>query len=93
MSSIYVKTKYNTEGPWGSVDEKTIYAHHHLTCDIVSFYDEDGDFIMSVPDTLDNNMLDAINRLYRIYDSDNILADGVEYLSMDEYNKLKNNTK
>jgi hypothetical protein len=38
-------------------------------------------------------MLDAINRLYRIYESDNILADGVEYLSMDEYNKLKNNTK
>jgi hypothetical protein len=67
MSHIRIKTKYNTEGSYGSTDTKTLYAHHNLSCDIVSFYDEDGECILSVEDTMENNQLDAINRLYAPY--------------------------
>lgn len=64
MGSNYYKTTYNTEGMYGSTEEKTLYTQHSRSTDIVSFYDEDGDLIFSVPDTLDNNMVDAIVRLY-----------------------------
>jgi len=68
MSHLRVKTKYNTEGSFGSTEEKTLYAHHNLSSDYVTFYDDDGDVIMVVPDTIDNNVLDAINRLYDPYE-------------------------
>lgn len=83
MSHYRLKTKYNSEGAYGSIDEQTVYAHHNLSCDYVSFYDKDGHFIMAIPDTISNNLLDAINRLYAPFKNHgNIFVDGVE--SMDE---------
>lgn len=64
MGVTHVKTTYNVEGAYGSVDKKTLYAAHYRGCDIVNFYDDDGSYIMSVEDTMENNLLDAINRAY-----------------------------
>jgi hypothetical protein len=69
MSRIRVKTKYNTEGIYGSTEEKILYADHNNSSDYVTYYDEDDEIIMIVPDTIDNNLLDAINRLYMPYDN------------------------
>lgn len=87
MSHIRVKTKYNTEGDYGSIEEKTVYAHHNLSADYVTFYDEDGRVILSVPDTLDNNLLDAINRLYLPFKKEysRELEEGVEYYYKEEF--------
>lgn len=64
MSSYTVKTTYNTEGDYGSTEKHTLYANHNNSSDYVTFFDEKGERILTVPDTLDNNILDAINRLY-----------------------------
>ena len=90
MSHYRLKTNYNTEGHYGSTENNTLYAHHNLTCDIVTFYDEDGEFIMAVPDTLDGNILEAINKLYAPFDNDK-LVDGVEYMNEEDRKKCKMN--
>lgn len=64
MSHIYRKTQYATTGPYGETEMRTLYVHHNNSCDIVSFYAEDGAFLFSVEDTEKNNMMDAIDRLY-----------------------------
>lgn len=65
MSHSRIKTTYNTEGNYGSTETHTLYADHNDCADYVTFYDETGAIIMTVPDTIDNNILDAINRLYK----------------------------
>lgn len=80
MSHYRLKIKYNTEGNYGSVDEKTLYAHHNLSCDYVTFFDEAGEVIMIVPNTLDGNLLDAINKIYHPFKKDNELDDDIEYM-------------
>ena len=94
MSHYRLKTKYNTEGSYGSVDTKTLYAHHNLSCDIVSFYDEDGDCIISVEDTLENNLLNAINRLYAPF-KENMrdYVDEVEPMTKEEREMISNRYK
>ena len=89
MSHYRVKTKYNEEGAYGSVDEKVLYAHHNLSCDYVTFFDENGNVIMTVPDTMDNNILDAINRLYMPFKKDNILDEGIEFMNADDKAKIE----
>lgn len=88
MSHYRLKTTYNTEGPFGSVETKSIFAHHNLGCDTVTFYDHDGEFIMTVPDTIDGNILDAINRLYFPFKltemNDTELMEGIEHMSEEE---------
>ena len=42
MSHIRVKTKYYTMGAYGSVDEKVLYADLDNSCDIITYYDENG---------------------------------------------------
>ncbi len=79
MSHIRVKTKYNVEGAYGSVEEKVLYADHNNSCDVIGFYDEKGEPILFVEDTMDNNLLDAINRLYMPYTKEDKLDEGVEY--------------
>lgn len=44
MSKNRLKTKYIEEAAWGTTETKTLYAVHNNSCDIVSFYNEDGDF-------------------------------------------------
>ena len=91
MSHIRCKTKYNKEGSYGSVDTEVLYAHHNLSCDIVSFYDEDGDCILSVDDTMDNNLLDGINRLYAPHEYDTrSYVEGVESMNKEECELINN---
>lgn len=87
MSSYTLKTKYNTEGAFGSIEEQTLYAHHNLSCDSVMFHDELGKIIFTVPDTIDNNILDAINRLYAPFKDKNFV-EGVESMNEEERKKL-----
>lgn len=89
MSHYKLKKKYNTEGAYASIEEKTLYAHHNLSCDVVLFYDEDGEFIMAVPDTIENNLLDAINKLYTPFDENGNLEDGIKLMSLEEIEKIK----
>lgn len=93
MSHYRCKTKYNTEGSYGSIEEQTLYAHHNLSCDIVSFYDEDGDCILSVDDTMGNNQLDAINRLYSPFaefKTGKLYEDGIEPMTPEEREMISN---
>ncbi len=53
------------------------------------FYDENGEFIMTVPDTMDNNLLDAINRLYAPFNKDNKFVEGIETMSKEDREKCK----
>lgn len=64
MSHFRAKTQYNCEGSHGATVIKTLYVDHNLSSDYVTFYDELGRHIMTIPDTIENNLLDAINRLY-----------------------------
>ena len=70
MSSNYYKTKYNTLGALGLVEEYNLYACHNISSDKVTFYDEDGGRLLVVPGNLNNNILDAILRLYTINEED-----------------------
>ncbi len=87
MSHVRLKTTYNEEGSYGSVDQYVLYAHHNNSSDYVTFYDEKGNVILVVPDTLDNNLLDAINRLYAPNKEGlhhNGLIDKVEYMDKND---------
>ena len=88
MSSFTVKTKYYTEGGYGSEDENYLYATHNNSCDIVTFYDEKGDWLFSVPDTMNNNILDAINKLYSPRTLDGKYKEDIERVDYEEKNKL-----
>lgn len=87
MSHLTYKTQYQTEGNYGSTEVHTLYVDHNLSNDYVTFYDENGGIILTVEDTIDNNILDAINRLYKLYSNSEKqeLLDGVEY-----WHKIKN---
>ncbi len=91
MSHYRVKTKFNVEGSYGAIDQDTLYAHHNLSCDYVTFYDSNGNVIMSIPDTLENNMLEAIKRLWMPFKKENNqeLEDGVEYMNEEDRNKCR----
>tara|TARA_R110000868_G_scaffold193686_1_gene438872 strand:+ start:203 stop:472 length:270 start_codon:yes stop_codon:yes gene_type:complete len=80
MSHHRVKTTYNESGSYGSIEKRTIYADHNNSCDIVSFYDEQGDYIFSVEDTVENNLVDAINKLMYPFESGSReLSKNIEY--------------
>jgi hypothetical protein len=88
MSHLRIKTKYNSEGNYGSVDEYDVYCHHNLSSDYVTFYDDDGSIIFTIPDTIDNNLLEAIIRLYSPYKKDsNKLLDGIEHMNENDIKK------
>jgi len=87
MSSVRVKTTYNTEGPHGTTEEHSIYANHNNSSDYVTYYDENGDIILVVPDTIDNNILDAIMKLYvpQTYKDNQVrLKDGIEHMTKED---------
>jgi len=62
MSSQYRKIKYETEGPYGSTEEKWLYVWSHDTVDIVHIYDNDGERLFSYSETR-FNMGDAISAI------------------------------
>ena len=51
MSSQYRKIKYETEGPYGSTEEKWLYVWSHDTVDITSVFDNDGERLFSYSET------------------------------------------
>jgi hypothetical protein len=51
MSSQYRKIKYESEGPWGSVEEKYLYIHSHGTVDVTNVYDDNGEHLFSFSET------------------------------------------
>lgn len=88
MSHYRLKTKYNIEGDYGSTEEKDLFSHHNLSSDYVTFYDENGKFIMSLPDTIDNNLLEAINRLYAPFkNGGSDFVHGVETMNKEDIEK------
>ena len=64
MSHERLKTKYYEEGPYGTKEERILYVDHNDTCDVVTFYDDEGFSFFSVADTIDNNLFNAIVKLY-----------------------------
>jgi hypothetical protein len=93
MSHYRLKTTYEVEGAYGSRDKRTLYSHHNLGCDVVSFYDEDGTFLFCVEDTEDNNLMDAITRLFAPWTHDKEknewkLNEGIEHMTPEEFKKI-----
>jgi len=62
MSSQYRKIKYESEGPYGSTEEKWLYVWSHDTVDIVHVFDENGERLFSYSET-GFNMGDAISAI------------------------------
>jgi len=86
MSHYRIKTTYNEEAAYGNTEELTLYAHHNLSCDCVTVYDEKGRRLFSFGDTIDNNLLDAINRIAGGFFKPGTteLCDGVEFLNNED---------
>lgn len=86
MGRIILKTEYLELGPYASLEKRTMYAAHNSASDTVSFYDQEGNCFLSVDDTMDNNAISAINRLYNFGDKK---TDGIEQVvSLEEIKKL-----
>jgi len=83
MSHIRVKTDYEVEGPYASTDTVTLYCHHNLSCDCITFYDSNGDVAPMVfcEWSSGNDLWDAMNRLWFPFKDEwnGELLDGVEY--------------
>ena len=62
MSSQYRKIKYETEGSYGSTEEKWLYVWSHDTVDIVHIFDEKGERLFSYSET-GFDMGDAISAI------------------------------
>lgn len=81
MSKYRVKTEYLTIGAYGSSEKHTLYATHNNSCDIITFYEEDGSILFCVENTEKNNLFDAIQRLYAPFNKNGELIENVEYYS------------
>jgi len=83
MSKICEKIKYKTEGPYGSVDEKTLYCESNASIDVTTFFYDDGTRIFSFEDTLDNNIFDKMIEIIKNW-KDN---PNVETMTIEDCNK------
>lgn len=89
MSGYIVKTTYNVEGTYGQTEVKTLYCKHYNGCDQVCYYDEQGGCLFCVDDTLDNNMFDAIIKLYSPQKQHSAeLEAGISYVNNEERKEL-----
>ena len=83
MSHTRVKTTYSIEGSWGSTETKTLYCPHNHSCDVTTFYDEDGDVTsMSFADwESGHDLWDAMQKLWFPFKDEwgEELKDGVEH--------------
>ena len=80
MSRIRLKTKYKTLGAYGTTEERILYAVHNNSSDVVTFYHEDGDVLMTIEE-IDDNMFEAISRLWAPWKDKNQLNETVEYMN------------
>jgi hypothetical protein len=91
MSRHLVKTEFTEMGSYGSRDKQVLYAEHNNSCDIVSFYyGEKMEYLFSVEDTEQNNLMDAIKRLYAPFEKNQELVANVEHWTPEEKVKFKN---
>ena len=51
MGSSYKKIKYDTEGPYGSTEERWLYVEFNRSSDITTVYDDGGDIMFSFSET------------------------------------------
>jgi hypothetical protein len=89
MAHQYFKTKYKEEVPCGTsctVEERTLYVHHNESWDIVSFLDENGNYLLSFQDTVHPNLFEAMNSLSFPYKKEwfGELLDGIEMLNEED---------
>jgi hypothetical protein len=82
MGSTYKKIKYKEEGSWGSTEDHTLYIQHNRSCDVTSFFYEDGTYMFSYSDTIEGNLLDAIIKYATTKD------EGLETPTPEEIKKL-----
>jgi hypothetical protein len=87
MSHTRVKIKYEEEGAYGSTEEHTLYCWLNHSCDVVSFYDEKGECILSFGDDSRFNIFKAMNALLRPFKNNTELEDGIEFMSREESQK------
>lgn len=86
MSHLRIKTEYNEEGAYGATEKHALYAHHNLSCDQVSFYNEKGECILTICDSVSNNLLDAINRLnFPHKDIHGTLNDNIQCMTAEDF--------
>lgn len=94
MSHTRVKVKYEEEGPYASTTEETLYCHHNHTCDVVTFYDGDGNHLLSINEFSSNNLWTAIEKLmyYHRHLEQGIGSfdnkSGIEYWSAEDKEKI-----
>jgi len=60
MGNNYKKIKYQTQGNFASTEEKYLFVKSNRSSDIVSFYDNDGNFIFSFDEWGDFDKGEAI---------------------------------
>lgn len=51
MSSSYRKIQYESEGPYGSTEERYLYIKSNNSSDVITVYDDDGDYVFSFSET------------------------------------------
>lgn len=88
MSHVRLKTKYKTEGAFGTEEEFWVYADLDASCDCIDFYDYDGTYLLTIADTINGNLLDSINKLVKSFNNDS-LQEGVEITQNDEVKKCR----
>jgi len=88
MSRTRYKTTFKSEsGYYGEVEEHTLYADYNNSCDIVTFYNENFDIILQVGDTVENNLIEALIRIWN-HNSNNPI-ENVENWSFEDKQKFE----
>ena len=94
MSHLRVKTTYEVEGAYGSTEIGTLYCHHNNSCDIITFYTEDGEVAnMCFQEwSRGKDMWDAMIKLWSPFKDSSCkeLQDGVEYYYIPPWEISKN---
>lgn len=83
MSHLRVKTTYEVMGIYGCTDIETLYCHHNMSCDCVTFYNSKGEVqdMVFMEWSNGNDLWDAMNRLWFPFKDEwgKKLKDNVEY--------------
>lgn len=72
MGSTYKKIKYNDTGNYGSTEEKYLYIQHNRGCDVTTYFDDNGEYILSYDDTLKGNIVDKICESHNDWEGENM---------------------
>lgn len=86
MSHLYRKIKYTREAGYGTEEEMYIYMHQNNSCDYVSFYDENFNFIFGYGDTT-SKPLDI--QIMKLWTKDIESCPEIERWSSEDFEKLK----